>query len=240
MEDGGVDINSVDHRRAERRRLAAMAERELIHRAAEAASKDRVDLSSHAVVKGVTATWLGTVFHMDYRTVTHRLKNCPPLTRQKGGKAMLYDLPVAASFLIKPQFDVEDYLKTMKVEEMPTKLQEGYWAAALKRQKWEENAKHLWRTDEVAKRFSETFLMIANALRVWVDDLESVQEVTPAQRKFFDGVVAQLQESIAKKVSEMPKVVRPQRAEIQDTPSGVKQLEDMEDDDIDADIRDVV
>lgn len=240
MENGGVETESPVHKRlAERRRLAALSEQELIRRAAESRGEDRVDMSSHAVVKGVTATWLGTVFHMDYRTVTHRLKDCPPLTRQKGGKALLYDLGVAAGYLIKPRFKVEEYLKTMKVEELPTKLQEGYWAAALKRQKWEETAGLLWRTEQVTQRFSETFLMIANAMRVWIDDMESVMDMTPDQRKALDSRVSELQEAIKVEIEKMPKVTRPQRAEMQDSaPEGP--IEDDDDDSIDDDIRDVV
>lgn len=234
MEDGGVESADPRVRRAARAAAANLTEGELT----EALIRDRtvgVDMHGHAVVKGVTVNWLAQVFHMDHRTCAARLKDCPPLSRKRGGQGLLYDVSVAAAYLIKPVFDVEEYIKTMKVDELPARLQEGYWAAALKRQKWEENAGKLWRTDDVTKKFSETFLMIANAIKLWVDEMEAHVEVTAAQREALDKAVRELQGKITTSIASMPRVTPPS------TSSMVKPKPKVEDnDDIDADIADVV
>lgn len=230
-----------DAERAEaEKRLAETikANRESNFAAGGDATSDKLEMDINLVVKGVTANWLAQAFHMDHRTVTNRLRDCPPLTRKRGGNGLIYDLSMAAGFLIKPIFDVEKYIQTMKVEELPTRLQEGYWAAALKRQKWEENAGRLWRTEHVARKFSETFLMIANDMKSWVDDLDAVVEVTPEQRAALEKAVMKVQQKISKSVREMPNLIRPQAAEMAQ-PVTVSPVQEHYDD-IDADIADVV
>lgn len=191
------------------------------------------------VIRGVTINWLAQAFSMDHRTVTTRLKDCPPLKKKRGGSGLLYDLATAAPYLVTPKFNVEEYIRTMKVEELPTRLQEGFWAAALKRQKWEENAGRLWRTERVVKLFSEVFLMVANDMRMWLDDLEAVASVTVEQRKALDDAIAALQQKISLSIRRLPKVTTPQTSEMVQTPSPVPNKQD-EDDDIAADIRAVV
>jgi hypothetical protein len=250
MAEGGVN-NDPRARRAARAAEASnamerLAEQVAANRAEQHATggdyskgSDGLETNINLVVKGVTVNWLAQAFHMDHRTVTQRLKDCPPLTRKRGSGGLIYDLSVAAGYLVKPVFDVEAYIKTMKIEELPTKLQEGFWAAALKRQKWEENAGRLWRTEVVAKKFSETFLMVMNDMKMWVDDLEAVVGITDEQRDALHKAVSRLQKKIIKSVSEMPRVTQPQAAEMIQ-PVTVAPVTEEEPDDIDADILAVV
>jgi hypothetical protein len=242
-EDGGVaddELAAARTRRALRQQAAQLATEELID-IAQQGQRDRLDMHGHAVVKGVTVNWLAQVFHLDHRVCAQRLKDCPPLTRKRGGHGLLYDVAIAAEYLVKPRFDAEQYIKTMKIEELPAKLQEGFWAAALKRQKWEENAGRLWRTEDVVKKFSETFLMIANTMRLWVDDLDAVMEITEPQRKALENCVRDLQQQVGKTIKSLPRVTQSQLAEMADKPTPVLPApEEEEHDDIDADIRDVV
>lgn len=190
------------------------------------------------VVKGVTINWLAQAFNMDHRTCTHRLKECPALKRpQGGGRGTIYDLATAAQYLVTPKFNVEEYLRTMRIEDLPTRLQEGFWAAALKRQKWEENAGRLWRTERVVKLFSETFLLIANDMKMWLDDMEAVTEVTAEQRAALEKQLAILQTKVTKRVRELPRVTPSQAHELAQTPAPVEKEEP---NDIDADILAVV
>lgn len=240
MADGG--LNDARARRQARQEEIDAGLRTLGKQYAEGGNVNEgaqsMERDVNLVVKGVTINWLAQAFHMDHRSVTSRLKDCPALSRKRGGSGLLYDLSVAAAYLIKPVFDVEKYIKTMKVEELPTHLQDAFWAAALKRQKWEENAGRLWRTEKVSQRFAETFLMVANDMKVWIDDMESVIGITDEQRKHLEKCVVMLQKKISKSILEMPKFVAPQASEIT-PPVAVSPVQDT-DNDIDADIFDVV
>lgn len=167
---------------------------------------DGPTMMAQGVMRGVTASWLAQVFRMDLQTVKQRLKDCPPIDNRKNG--YIYDLKVATQYLVKPVFDVEEYLKTMRVEELPTRLQDQYWSAMNKRLKWEENAKQLWRSEDVQTKFGEVFMIIRNATQLWVDELAQSVEVTEPQRIGLEKMVEGLQRAISKKIAEMPKAKR--------------------------------
>lgn len=174
------------------------------------------EMMAQAVMRGVTVGWLSQVFRMDLTTVKARLKDCPPIDARKNG--YIYDLKLAAQYLVKPVVDVEEYLKTMKVEELPTRLQDQYWSAMNKRQKWEENAGQLWRTEKVQAAFGEVFLLIRNTMSLWVDQLGRTVEVTEEQRAGLELMVEALQKEISEKIRALPKAKKtaPQLAELDD------------------------
>lgn len=153
--------------------------------------------SAHLVedlLRGVTVTWLSQVFRIDRKTVRQRLKNCPVLSEKKLGN--LYDLREAARYLVVPAMQAEQFLKTMKPSELPAHLQQTYWDAALKRQKWEENARQLWRTEQVVDVLGSTFLAIKNAITLWPDTVEQTTGTTPAQRDLLTTLCDKLQADI--------------------------------------------
>ena len=108
---------------------------------------EKLDMDIDRVNKGVTISWLAQAFGLNPVTVKARLRKCPPMQRLRTG--YLYDFRMAAPYLVKPVFDVKEYLKTMRPEELPTKLQEKYWSALMRRIKYEERAGMLWRTERV-------------------------------------------------------------------------------------------
>jgi hypothetical protein len=77
-------------------------------------------------------------------------------------------------------------------------------------------------------------------MRLWVDDLDAVMEVTETQRKALENCVRDLQQQVAQTIKSLPRVTPSQVAEMADKPKLAAPAEEVEDDDIDADIRDVV
>ena len=169
---------------------------------------------------GVTVGWLSKVFGMDPSDIKKRLADCPPLHRRKAG--YVYSLPVAARYLVKPVFDVRRYIENMKPSELPPQLQRDYWDSALKRQKWEENAGHLWRTESVLEVLGEVFKTIKFSTQLWADNLDRVTGLTPQQRKLLvdmvDGLQNELYEQLVKLSQERqtPSVIGELEAEMQD------------------------
>lgn len=148
------------------------------------------------MMAGVTVSWLSQVFGMDPKTVKAKLADCPPLHRRKAG--YVYHLPTACRYLIPPAISADQYIKTMKPSDLPTAFQQSFWDAALKRQKWEENAGQLWRTDRVREVLGQTFQTIKFTVQLWADTLERQTGLSLEQRELLTQLVDGLQEEIYK------------------------------------------
>ena len=149
--------------------------------------------------RGVSVAWLAHVFDMDQATVKRKLGNCPPKSvTARGTKQtrVLYDLKQAAAFLVTPAFSTAEYMRSVKRGDLPPALQQTVWDALLKRQKWEENAGELWRTEKIREVLGSTFQTIKFTMQLWIDTLEKQVEVTDAQRLAIIDLVDALQGDI--------------------------------------------
>lgn len=146
------------------------------------------------MLAGVTVSWLSQVFGMDPKTVKAKLADCPPLHRRKAG--YVYSLPVACQYLVRPAISPEQYIKTMKPSDLPSHFQQTFWDAALKRQKWEENAGQLWRTEKVIEVLGHTFQTIKFTLQLFPDTLERQTGLSDEQRTILTTLLDQLQQDI--------------------------------------------
>lgn len=193
----------------------------------ETGSEEQVHMTVSDALHGVTTSWISQVFSMDPGTVKQRLKDCPPLHRRKTG--FVYDLKVAAGYLVKPNLDIESYLKTMKVSELPIRLQEAYWSAMQKRQQWEERAGHLWRTESVIEVLGDVFQTIKFTMQLWPDNIERTKGLTPELREMLTGMFDEMQKELHHKLVEMPAAKRTQSS-LNESDHGLVPIEEMSDD----------
>lgn len=133
------------------------------------------------ILDGVTQTWLMKAFGEDHYSLRLKLKDCPKLSTGTAKKPM-YDLAVAAAYLVKSTMSVEEQFKQIKVKDMPVVLQKDFWDAQLKRLKYEQEAKDLWRTESVMDVFAETFMMMRDSIRLWLNDIERNTLLSPDQK----------------------------------------------------------
>jgi hypothetical protein len=166
---------------------------------------------------GVTITWLAAVFHMDRNVCIKRLAGCPELRRGVGGSP-LFDLAQAASYLVKPRLDIREYMKSLRPSDLPPYMQSEFWEAQNKRQKWEENAGDLWRTEKVRDAYTSMFTMIKETINLWVDSIDRKTNLNPGQRAVLTQLVDGLQNEIHKKVIEYAgqNKLKPQISELED------------------------
>ncbi len=154
------------------------------------------------MLKGVTVSWLSQVFDMDPKTVKAKLADCPPLHKRKAGYT--YHLPTACQYLVKPALSPDQFMRNMKPADLPAAFQQSFWDAALKRQKWEENAGELWRTDRVREVLGNMFQLIKFTLQLWPDTVERQKGLSDEQRVLLTELVDTLQKDIYQKlVSEL-------------------------------------
>lgn len=161
---------------------------------ADAVLRDPSRMQLQDFHRGLPVSTLSSIFRMDPTTVKRRLADCPIKEARKGG--YLYDLAEAAQYLVKPVFDAKKLLETMKATELPPTLQAAFWDAALKRQKWEENAGDLWRTDRVREVLAEAFKTIKQTILLWSDTVGEQTMLSDEQRKILVALGDALQSEI--------------------------------------------
>ena len=156
-----------------------------------------------AVHGGVTTSWLSQVFNKNPSTVKKLLADCPPIFRRKAG--FVYDLKIAARFLVDPYVDKDKFFKNLRPDDLPVKMQDKYWAAKARRLKYEEEAGELWRTEKVQVVVGEMFQSIKFTIQLWADNIDRTTGISAEQRKVLEGMTDQLQQDIYEKVAEMCK-----------------------------------
>jgi len=178
----------------------------------------------HAILGGVSVPWMMKAFAMGRQTIERKLRGCTPIGQGKHNTP-LYDLAEAASYLVTPRVDLEEYLKGLKPEQLPERLRESYWNSMLKRQRWEEKAGHLWRTETVVDRLTPVLLAMRNQLQLLPDSIERVAGLTPKQMEAVQVIVDGIQADMHRELLAF--------AERGSTPSQLAELDDeLEDDDL--------
>ncbi len=163
------------------------------------ARRQKTSPETELVAQGVSTEWLAKVFKVSRDTVERRLMRCPPLYRKMRGTKMesvRYDIATAAAYIVQPVFSTLDYLRALKKNQLPPALQQSLWDALLKRQKWEEQAGLLWRTDKVRDALGSTFQTIKFTMQLWVDTVERQTELSDDQRKVIIASVDALQNDL--------------------------------------------
>lgn len=194
----------------------ALQQHTLKLRATQASKKVNVE----QVLGGVTAAWLAQAFGMDPKDVKRKLAGCPALTEGaetgRGYQGRTYELKAAAAYLIKPKISAANFLRAVKKAELPATLQQSFWDAMLKRQKYEENAGDLWRTNKVREVLGGTFQGLKFTMQLWIDTVERTTGLTGEQRDLITRLVDSLQADLYKSLVEQmqAKGTGPQLAEL--------------------------
>lgn len=166
--------------------------------------KEKFSFDNKVIHAGVTTSWLMEAFRMDRVTVRKRLKGLPPI-RNERGNVPIYDFKQAADLLATPKISVAEILKTLKPEDLPPGLQKDFWDALVKKQKYELQAKLLWRTEDVLDVFGDVFKHIKTSLQLFVSEVETKRGLTKEQRQLVIELVDALQTDIHDRLVEMPK-----------------------------------
>ena len=173
-----------------------------------------------SALQGVSVSFLAQVFAMDPAKVKRLLVNCPIKHTRKRGRTQtqhLYDLSTAASYLVEPKISVEEVLAQIKREDLPPAINTAFWDAQLKRQKWEENAGQLWRTETIRGAIGGMFQTIKFTIQLWADTIERQTGLTEEQRDLLNDMTDKLQQDIFSSLQENAEATMtgPQIAELE-------------------------
>lgn len=147
------------------------------------------------LLHGVSIQQLCRLFRMTRQGVENKLRNVRPIELGTHGNPV-YDLADAASHLIEPKIDLDEYLRSIKPDKLPDHLRETFWNARLKRQRYEENAGDLWRTKKVMEVVGEMLLDFSNKLNLIPDLVERQTGLSPEQYRLIRSIVDSVREEM--------------------------------------------
>lgn len=148
------------------------------------------------VLSGVSQKWFMAVFKLDRRTVAKALDGIKPVRISNSGYAY-YSVRDVVPRLIAPEMPIEEYLATLKPEQLPEQLRESYWNVQIKSQKVRLAAGDLWRTTDVIEVLGEVFKHVKNTVQLWGDTIEEqTSPMTPEQRQVLAALTDKLQQDI--------------------------------------------
>lgn len=176
------------------RKLAAVPVEDDVEDDVKSGTLSSKDVSAF-LLYGVSVQQLCRIFRMTRQGVENKLRNARPIDLGAHGNPV-YDLADAASYLIEPKIDIDEYLQTIKPERLPDHLRETFWNARLKRQRYEENAGDLWRTKKVMEVVGELFLDFSNKLNLIPDLVERQTGFSPEQYRLVRSIVDSIREEM--------------------------------------------
>lgn len=168
----------------------------------------RLDQESLAMIyEGLNIGQLGRLLEMDRKAVGDKLNRAglQPAGRRYG--ADYFKLKEALPFLVKPGYDIDEYLRKMHPSELPKLLTKEYWAAQRSRQEYELKAGNLWPTEKIIEEVGDLMKMVKMSVLLTVDTVERQMELSEKQRKVIkdqmDGLLLDLHKTIVEKFDKL-------------------------------------
>ncbi len=139
------------------------------------------EASSSMIYQGVSLTQAVVIFKMDLRDIKSRIQG---RVAPCGHRAQnpIYQIRDLAPFLVRPAFDIDEFIQRMSIADLPPLLKKEYWAAQRSRQLYEIAAAELWPTGKVVDAISLLLKTIRMALLQAREAVERETELTPRQR----------------------------------------------------------
>jgi hypothetical protein len=140
-----------------------------------------------AIYEGVSIAQLCAIFDSSNKTVSKKLAALAPIG-VRGGHP-IYKLSEAARYLVEPIYDPEEVIRRMNHRDLPPTLLKEFWTGQRAKQQYEEQAGHLWRTENVIEYLGEAFKVIRMSLLLLGDSVERETQFTERQRDILKRLV---------------------------------------------------
>lgn len=144
---------------------------------------------------------LAGLFKRDPKQMTRLLDGLAPAGERRGFK--VYRIDEAAQRLVKPGYEVEEYMRRMHPSDMPPLLGKEFWNGQRARQAFEENEGDLWRTAEMIAVFAEACQTIRTSMLLFRDALEREETLSEEQsatvQRLIDGAIKDIQEALVER-----------------------------------------
>ena len=159
------------------------------------------DESRAILYDGASISQLSTLFDMDNREVSRRIRNIPPSGERMGYP--IYAIKDVATELVPPSGNIEETIKRMSPKDLPPALTKEFWAAQHARLKFEEDSGDLWRTEKVIETWSEVLKNIRMTILLFQDQIEKQSQLSARQREIIqqmvDGLLNELADNLVER-----------------------------------------
>lgn len=167
----------------------------------------QADETSNVIMyEGANLSQLSVLFRMDHRVLVEKLHQCPPTGIRNG--TQIWRIDVAAPYLVRPMFDIEEYVKRMNPNDLPKQLAKEFWSAQKLKQEVEERDGNLWPTQRVIAAIGGVMKIVKNSVRLFVDTVDRQHELSEGQRRLLkqlgDGLLNEAYRSTLKEFAEKP------------------------------------
>lgn len=169
------------------------------------AGKQADEVTSELLATGeATLAQIARLFNTDAKTLPKRLKRLVPKGMRRGYK--VYSIAEAASYLITPGYEIEEYIRQMSPQELPPLLSKEYWNGQAARLKYETAMGQHWPTEEIVAFLGELLNVSRMTLLLLVDDVNREESLTDGQRgviqRITDAAITTMGKTIAEKLTE--------------------------------------
>lgn len=151
-------------------------------------TKRQADVTSELVETGeATLSQIAKLFRTDAKTLPERLRGIVSVGRRNGYK--VYDIAEVASRIIKPSYEIEQFIRQMSPQELPPLLSKEFWNGQKARLAYEKDIGNLWPTADVVELLGVTQQGIRQVLLLAIDDVDREEGFTDGQRKVFRRII---------------------------------------------------
>lgn len=146
--------------------------------------KRQSDVTSEILATGeATMSQIAQMFQTDAKTLPQRMKGIIPAGRRNGYK--VYNIREVAGRLVKPGYEIEDFIRQMSPQELPPLLNKEFWNGQRARQAYEKEMGNLWPTEDVLALFGVLGQGIRQTMLLVTDDVDREKGLTTGQRQSF-------------------------------------------------------
>jgi hypothetical protein len=151
-----------------------------------------------------TMAQIAQLFNTDAKTLPKRLRGVVPKGTRRGYK--VYNIAEAAAMLVRPGYEIEDFIRQMSPQELPPLLSKEFWNGQNSRINYEKAMGHLWPTEDVVGAFGEILNVVRMTVLLVADDVDREAGLTEPQRliirRIMDAMISTMQENIEEKFKE--------------------------------------
>lgn len=151
---------------------------------------------------GLNISQLEVILEMDKKDIQRKIfGHVSPVGKRRGYD--IYKLKDILPWVVKPTYDIEEYIKKMHHNELPKLLTKEFWAGQRAKQDYMEKNGDLWKTEKVIEAVGDFVKLVKMSALLTTDAVERQVELTDQQRKIIksimDGMLLDLYAAVQKK-----------------------------------------
>ena len=170
------------------------------------------EVTSEILATGeATMAQIAQMFNTDAKTLPKRMRGILPKGTRRGYK--VYSIAEAATRIVTPGYEIEEFIRQMSPQELPSHLLKEFWAGQKSRAEYEKMIGNLWETGKVVEIVAEQQNITRMTLLLFADDVHREQKLTDGQRAIIQRMVDALIVTLGDKIEERFKEYHDNRAE---------------------------